>query len=402
MTITQKPRKAYHSNAFQETYDRLKVPRTNWVFNKQDSTVAVPDTHRFCLERGQRQYELTNHTGDVLATITDRKIPVDSDPDSLVDFYRADIITADDYYPFGMPMPSRHWQADSADQYRFGFQGMRKGNQLYGDGNLYETPFRNYDPRLGRWLSPDPIQHPWQGSYTAFNNNPIYYVDPMGLSSDTTWTAGLDKPVDIQADRQTPSGTKQQMTAKRAARRAASTPDDPSLKSNRGIELAVKQDRLSQDQLNADLNMPERIYTGGDLSCAVGEGVKFEAQVNWLLEGKDASLLPYVTIEAGAGAGYEDLSADGVLGAQWYTRDKENYPLTQERLSGGSLYSGSAVEPYPLPFGIAGEYERGYGREMQTKFWEGGEIGISTTGPTPIGGMAGYNQTLVNIHLWPW
>jgi uncharacterized protein RhaS with RHS repeats len=51
---------------------------------------------------------------------------------------------------------------------------MRKGNQLYGDGNLYETPFRNYDPRLGRWLSPDPIQHPWQGSYTAFNNNPIY------------------------------------------------------------------------------------------------------------------------------------------------------------------------------------------------------------------------------------
>jgi hypothetical protein len=64
------------------------------------------------------------------------------------------IITADDYYPFGMPMPSRHWQADSLDQYRFGFQGMRKGNQLYGDGNLYETPFRNYDPRLGRHLVP--------------------------------------------------------------------------------------------------------------------------------------------------------------------------------------------------------------------------------------------------------
>ena len=153
----------------------------------------MPDTHRFCLERGRRQYELTNHTGDVLATITDRKISVDSDPDSLVDFYRADIITADDYYSFGMQMPSRHWQADSADQYRFGFQGMRKGNQLYGDGNLYETPFRNYDPHLGRWRSPDHIQHPWQGSHTAFNNNPIYFVDPIGLEGDENDGTGGDE-----------------------------------------------------------------------------------------------------------------------------------------------------------------------------------------------------------------
>jgi RHS repeat-associated protein len=89
-----------------------------------------------------------------------------------------------------MQMPSRHWQAYSLDQYRFGFQGMRKGNQLYGDGNLYETPFRNYDPRLGRWLLPDPIQHPWQGSYTAFNNNPIYFVDPMGLEGEESDGSG--------------------------------------------------------------------------------------------------------------------------------------------------------------------------------------------------------------------
>ena len=40
------------------------------------------------------------------------------------------------------------------DQSNFSFQGMRKGNQLYGDGNLYETPFRNYNPRLGRHLVP--------------------------------------------------------------------------------------------------------------------------------------------------------------------------------------------------------------------------------------------------------
>ena len=45
-----------------------------------------------------------------------------------------------DYYPYGMPMPSRQRQADSLDQYRFGFQGIRKGNQLYGDVNPYKSP----------------------------------------------------------------------------------------------------------------------------------------------------------------------------------------------------------------------------------------------------------------------
>jgi RHS repeat-associated protein len=74
----------------------------------------------------------------------------------------------------------------------------RKGNQLYGDGNLYETPFRNYDPRLGRWLSPDPIQHPWQGSYTAFNNNPIYFVNPMGLEGDENDGSGDNDTKDLR------------------------------------------------------------------------------------------------------------------------------------------------------------------------------------------------------------
>jgi RHS repeat-associated protein len=119
----------------------------------------------------------------VLATITDRKIPVDSDPDSLVDFYRADIITADDYYPFGMQMPSRHWQADSADQYRFGFNGKEKDNAWNGQGNTYNFGARSYAPRLGRNLSPDeyqPFAYPGVTPYSGHNNNPIANVDING------------------------------------------------------------------------------------------------------------------------------------------------------------------------------------------------------------------------------
>ncbi len=40
--------------------------------------------------QGKRQYELRDHTGNVLATITDHKLPQDMDADSLTDFYRAD------------------------------------------------------------------------------------------------------------------------------------------------------------------------------------------------------------------------------------------------------------------------------------------------------------------------
>jgi RHS repeat-associated protein len=170
--------------AYTETMNRLVAPRYSLVFDTLQYTQARPDTHKYCLERGRRQYELTNHTGNVLATITDRKIPHDINSDTLVDYYTADIITADDYYPFGMPMPGRSWRADSGDLYQFGFQGMLKDNRWQGNGNLYNTPFRQYDPRLGRWLSPDPIKYPWQGSYTAFNNNPIYFVDPLGLEGE--------------------------------------------------------------------------------------------------------------------------------------------------------------------------------------------------------------------------
>ena len=54
-----------------------------------------------------------------------------------------------------------------------------------GNGNSYTTEFRQYDPRLGRWLSLDPLmaQFPWMSPYVAFDNNPIYYTDPYGLSS---------------------------------------------------------------------------------------------------------------------------------------------------------------------------------------------------------------------------
>ncbi|WP_300662073.1 toxin C-terminal domain-containing protein, partial [Fluviicola sp.] len=87
-----------------------------------------------------------------------------------------------DYYPFGMEMPGRHTNEGA---YRFGYNGMELDNEAKGNGNSYTTEFRQYDPRLGRWLSLDPLmaEFPWMSPYVAFDNNPVYYTDPLGLAA---------------------------------------------------------------------------------------------------------------------------------------------------------------------------------------------------------------------------
>ncbi len=44
-------------------------------------------------ERGRKIYELSNHLGNVLATVSDRRIAVDTNQNSYLDYYLADIRT---------------------------------------------------------------------------------------------------------------------------------------------------------------------------------------------------------------------------------------------------------------------------------------------------------------------
>ena len=75
--------------------------------------------------------------------------------------------------------------------YRYAFNGMEKDDEVKGNGNSYTTTFRQYDPRLGRWKSLDPLmsKYPQMSPYVAFNNNPIYFIDPDGLEGED-WVKG--------------------------------------------------------------------------------------------------------------------------------------------------------------------------------------------------------------------
>jgi|AVFP01.1.fsa_nt_gi RHS repeat-associated protein len=74
-------------------------------------------------------------------------------------------------------------------RYRYGFNGMEKDDEWKGTGNSYTTEFRQLDPRLGRWLSTDPVVHPGMSPYNSFDNNPIRFVDPFGSNA---WEPEVD------------------------------------------------------------------------------------------------------------------------------------------------------------------------------------------------------------------
>ena len=130
-------------------------------------------------ERGSKRYELTNHLGNVLATISDRKIAVTS-TGSLIDYYEAEVISANDYYPFGMMMPGRKFSANGS--YRYGFNGKEQDYETTGT-TTYDYGFRIYNPSLGRFLSVDPLfkSYPWYTPYQFAGNKPIIAIDLDGL-----------------------------------------------------------------------------------------------------------------------------------------------------------------------------------------------------------------------------
>jgi RHS repeat-associated protein len=80
-----------------------------------------------------------------------------------------------------MGMAEREYSAVS--NYRYGFNGKEMDNEVSGQGNQYDYGFRIYDPRLGRFLSTDPLtkDYPWYSTYQFAGNQVIEAIDVEGL-----------------------------------------------------------------------------------------------------------------------------------------------------------------------------------------------------------------------------
>jgi hypothetical protein len=142
----------------------------------------------FTFTRGKKLFELTNHLGNVLATISDKKFgtAVSGIP-SQISYYSPDIRSVQDYYPFGMEMPGRSYNAT----YPYGFNGQEKSIEINSDGNSYTAQFWEYDSRLGRRWNLDPKPTVGISEYSAFNGNPIWFSDILGDSSRPGFWGGV-------------------------------------------------------------------------------------------------------------------------------------------------------------------------------------------------------------------
>ena len=85
-----------------------------------------------------------------------------------------------DYTPFGSLVPNRH---RSTDDYRYGFQGQEKDDELKGEGNSLNYTFRMHDPRVGRFFATDPLEkkYPWYSPYQFSGNRLIDMIELEGL-----------------------------------------------------------------------------------------------------------------------------------------------------------------------------------------------------------------------------
>jgi RHS repeat-associated protein len=106
---------------------------------------------------------------------------IDTDNDDIIDFFEAEVLSASDYYPFGSPMYGRSF---NSSEYRYGFNGQEKENELWGEGNASFFKHRISDNRLGRFFSVDPLaaKYPSLSAYSFVANSPI-----MNLEVDGGW-----------------------------------------------------------------------------------------------------------------------------------------------------------------------------------------------------------------------
>jgi hypothetical protein len=162
-------------------------------------TLATIDTEMSKLIRGKKRYELSNHLGNVLAVVQDRKRAKLSVIGSTTTtaYYIPYIVETHDYYAYGSLMEGRGFSTES---YRFGFQGQESENNVSGNrGDYSNYKYRMSDNRLGRFFATDPLEskYPWNSPYAFSENDVIGAIELEGLERvplNETWKSdrGMD------------------------------------------------------------------------------------------------------------------------------------------------------------------------------------------------------------------
>ena len=282
------------------------------------------DTKKTAL--GQRIYEFSNHLGNVLVTLSDHKVPQTDGT------YESVVLSASDYYPFGMAMAERTY---SNSEYRYGFQGQEQSDELDQNGNSYTAEFWQYDAVIGRRWNVDPVDKEWESGYATLNNNPISMIDINGDNASDHYDKngghiahyddgdnGHYRHDDIEGD-----NTEQQLSDK--VGRLWSNSNNDELKSMGGSWGGKK------------LELPE-VYIGLDIKQLFPK------------KEKEPIVLSSFTIPAAAGGFYSFVTTEGITANstrfQRYVIDggRTRWGTSMDELSRIGKLGGRSFKPFPF------------------------------------------------------
>lgn len=130
----------------------------------------------------RHEYVIRDHLGNTRLTFTDKNadgvIGISSNQSV------NEILSENNYYSFGMQM-NGPWMngTGSEDKTKYTYNGKELQDDF--EINLHDYDFRFYDPTIGRFTTVDPLteDYTFQSPYTYAENNPILYIDYMGLGA---------------------------------------------------------------------------------------------------------------------------------------------------------------------------------------------------------------------------
>ncbi len=167
----------------------------SFIFNEgprgagdQDPEYVNFENGRLTWVPGKEEYRFDFYTRDHLGNIRGVYSDLDDDKEIQLGYFSVnaenEIVEFTDYYPFGME--GLHYTKD-ASQPDFLMRYNSKEEEIFTSFLDYGARF--YDPSMARWLQVDPLADamPSWSSYSYSFNNPILFVDPVGMSPETIY-----------------------------------------------------------------------------------------------------------------------------------------------------------------------------------------------------------------------
>nr|WP_299381216.1 DUF6443 domain-containing protein [Allomuricauda sp.] len=142
---------------------------TTLEFLSHSEGYASPELVSGSITNWNHIYQYKDHLGNIRLSYVDNNGTLE-------------IVEENNYYPFGLKHKGYN-DAVSANGNDVANRWKYNGIELDETSGLYEMPLRQYDPSIARWTSIDPVTHFSMSTYTAFDNNPVFWADPSGADS---------------------------------------------------------------------------------------------------------------------------------------------------------------------------------------------------------------------------